>query len=261
MGKKQILATLLVSITTFSAGFLLRPVWDAPAKDSIESERDTGQNYQDTNNSSPSQEQILSQNTVASSGEATQKENAIPADNIQVRIDDELVQWYDGTIWHTVASIKELVDKDKFYLALKPYQAFLQELQQEKVENLPQSGSDSTFMGGENLPLGKKETPKPTPKPATPPPVAEESTPQSPTVEENTPAVPSTPATPSDPTPPPSTPTPPSNPTPPPSTPTTPSNPTPPPSNPTPPPSDPTPPSSGDGEDISPDDAWSGLVL
>lgn len=235
MGKKQICATILVSVFAFSAGFLLRPVWDKSSMVSIQTGSGTEQNYQSGNSSSPSPGQLLSQEADVSSDETCQKENTIPADSIQVRIDDGQVQWYDGTVWHTVAAVEELAGKDKFYLALESFEAFSQELRQEKADNPPQFGSDDAFMNGNDLSVGKKETPKPTPKPATtPPPAVDESAPQTPPAEDTAPVAPGNPV--------PGTP--------------------PAPSNPTPPPSEPTAPSNGDGEDIDADDAlWSGLVL
>ena len=35
-------------------------------------------------------------------------------DMIQVRVDDGQVQWHDGTLWHTVCSVEELIEKDRF---------------------------------------------------------------------------------------------------------------------------------------------------
>lgn len=206
MAKKQIAITTLVGVTAFVAGFLLRTVWNDSPVENTQTGNGAEQTYQSGNTSSSSQGQILSQETASPSGETAEKENTISADSIQVRIDDGEVQWYDGTVWHTVATVEELSREDKFYLALESFRAFSQELQQEKAENPPQFGSDDTFMNGEDLAVGKKETPKPTPKPATPPPAAEETTPQEPPVENNAPAAPSVPSAPSNPTP--STPTP-----------------------------------------------------
>ncbi|MCM1024982.1 MAG: hypothetical protein NC432_00980 [Roseburia sp.] len=194
MTRKHIAITIFVEIIAFAAGFLLRPVWNASTADEVQTGSGTGQIYQ-SGNESPSQGQILSQETGSSTIEPVKAENTIPADNVQVRVDDGLIQWYDGTIWHTVATVEELSQEDKFNQALEAFQIFSQELQQEKAETPSQSQQTGTFWDKDGgLSVGKKETPKATPKPAATPPAAEEPTAQEPAVENTAPAAPSTPA-------------------------------------------------------------------
>ncbi|MCM1231881.1 MAG: hypothetical protein NC489_17315 [Ruminococcus flavefaciens] len=252
MAKKQIAVTALVGITAFAAGFLLRSAWnDFPAEE-IQTGSVRGEIYQSENGSTPAQSQILSQETNDSDAESAEAANTVSIDNIQVRVDDGLIQWYDGNVWHTVAAVEELSQEDKFYQALETFQIFSRELQQEKAETSSQIQQSGAFWDEDSgLSVGKKETPKPTPKPAATQPAAGGSAAQEPTTESpaasapNTPAASSTPSTPSTPATP-STPDTPSTPATP-STPDTPSTP----ATPSTPDTPSTPaPSEGDGEDM-----------
>lgn len=240
MKLKQFIITALVGITAFAAGFLLRTVWSSSPDKNVRTGSNADQTYQSGPSASQgqvmSQGQVLSQDQPFPQGEGlppagpAETENTVCADNIQVRIDDGQVQWYDGIVWHTVASVEELSGEDRYYLAQEFFQSFIQELQQEKLETPSLSPQEGTFMAKDaGISVGQKETPKPTPKPSTPKPSIEESAPQEPAAEP-IPAAPSVPAAPANPAP---------------------SVPTAPPESPapaTPAPADPS--SSGDGEDI-----------
>lgn len=160
----------------FAAGFLLRTVWDASVTDSVQV--GSGTNPAVQGSPSSSQGHIVAQESDSSSEKASRQEDALTAEMIQVRIDDGQVQWYDGTLWHNVASVEELAEEDKFYLAQDPFLAFSQELQQENAEGSVESWQTGTFMAEENgLLVGQKETPKPAAKPKAPSQPSPEETP------------------------------------------------------------------------------------
>lgn len=234
--------TILVGMTMFAAGFLLRAAWDDSLSESVQTGSRTSQTAQGSPSSSRSY--LIAQESMASSDSSSEQEDTLTADMIQVRIDDGEVQWYDGTLWHSVASVEELSGEDRFYLALEPFLTFSEELRQEKEGEQTVSWQEGTFMAEDSgIFVGKKETPKPktTPKSSSDPtPAPQDSTGTSAEgTQSSTPAAtnptPSAPAS----TPAPSTPDP----------------------TPTPEPT-PAPSTSGEGEDINAADAdWTGLVL
>lgn len=146
MAKKQVMMMAATGIVMFAAGFLARTVWGA------------GEGQE------PPSEEQAAENPVEERKEEIEPEapGYVMADKIRVRIEDNQVQWYDGRIWHSVASVGELEKEDRYYLAEEGFRAFDEQLMQEKAAKRQEEA------GGEApkaLSVGVKETPKPAAKP------------------------------------------------------------------------------------------------
>ena len=85
-------------------------------------------------------------------------EGYLTAEVIRVRVEDGQVQWYDGRLWNHVASVEELERQDRFFLAGEEFEAFEEELRQERA-----AGRQEIIRQDETPVLvGQKETPKTT---------------------------------------------------------------------------------------------------
>lgn len=156
MNKKQIIITAVIGVLMFIAGFFTRMVSgnmkEAQMADALAVGVKEGQI-------------TMSQEEMAQGG-------YISTDTLKVRINDGDVQWYDGTLWHTAASVEELEKEDVFVIAQADFEEFMEQLKQEKIEAEGQqegSGENGVGSADSQLLIGVKETPKPTSKPATKP--------------------------------------------------------------------------------------------
>ncbi|MCI8543054.1 MAG: hypothetical protein HFH95_07055 [Lachnospiraceae bacterium] len=147
MAKRQYMMMAAVGIVMFAAGFLASAV------------RDSGE-----------QELPLEERTAEGSLEEQKAEIApetlgyVRADTVRVRIEDDRVQWYDGRLWHDVASVEELAKEDRFCLAEEGFRAFDEQLMQEKAaKRQEEAGAEASGA----LSVGVKETPKPAVRPQT----------------------------------------------------------------------------------------------
>lgn len=112
MRGKWILITAMASVLMFGAGLLGRGLWNQPRAAMAKVPETTGQ-------------QGLSPQAAAG--------GYLSADEIRVRVNDGDVEWYDGRLWHRVASVEELVANDKFYVAQEKYGEFEEQLRQEEA--------------------------------------------------------------------------------------------------------------------------------
>lgn len=134
--------------TTFVAGFLLRPVvWPGQAQQETAAEPDAVVEL-------PQQE--LNAEELAARG-------YISLETLKVRIDDGEIQWYDGTVWHTAATVEKMEKEDKFYVAEEDFQNFEEQMKQQ-LEDC-RAEQESVGEQGETLLVGQKAEPKPTEKP------------------------------------------------------------------------------------------------
>ena len=110
----------------FFAGFGLRGVWNfgRPAE---ETEKGTAAG-EDLNQGGHSSEEGLAENMTEKPKEDGQY---LSPDMIQVRVDDGQVQWHDGTLWHTVCSVEELIEKDRFTVAQDSFLAYVEEVRRQ----------------------------------------------------------------------------------------------------------------------------------
>lgn len=140
MGKGHIVMMLVAGAVMFGAGFLMG---------SMRPDRET---------------------EVQVSMQEVQAEHTLAEQNIQIRVNDGEVEWFDGTQWHDVASVEALEKEDKFAAAMEEYELFAQQMNEEKEEQLQEQGM-LVQQGGLQLSVGQKEAPKPvatpTPKPST----------------------------------------------------------------------------------------------
>lgn len=222
MDKKQIVLTVVVGASMFAAGFLARTAWDHAAVSSAgggtQGEYLTQGGQIDVQGQTLAQTPQDAQGQGTSAGNAAKDQGVLP-ENIKVRVDDGEVQWFDGTLWHTVAAVEELVAEDRFSKAEEAFLAFAEQLRQEQAEKQAQEQAQQeqdTLLKEEGPAVGEKPTPKPDPKPqkkpeATPDaeqpetvPDAEEPVETPPSVSPGTPSAPApTPAPTPQPTPPP----------------------------------------------------------
>lgn len=123
MGKKQCAAMAAVGVVMFAAGFLVRMAWDGHVakQEALAAQAEAAE------------KEALAQQDSQTVPEAS-AEGYLDADMIQVRIEDNQVQWYDGRLWHEVASVDELQMKDRFYLASEAFREFDEQLRQEKAD-------------------------------------------------------------------------------------------------------------------------------
>lgn len=152
-------ATALVGVVMFWAGFAVRPLIDA-------------QKQQET---VVQQETTVQQGEVLAQGEAMDIQQAelsakelaaqgyISAEALDVRIDDGEVQWFDGVAWHGVASVEEMAKEDKFYAAQEVFREFEEQLKQQKEAD--RAAEESAAGQSGTLSIGQKEEPRPTAKP------------------------------------------------------------------------------------------------
>lgn len=177
MEKKQWMIRILTSIGLFVAGFLVRMIWDGYADKQaaiaarVEAEA-AMEERQALENKLAALEAIVG--------------GYLEADVIQVRIEDGQVQWYDGRLWHEAASVKEMEREDKFYMAGESFQAFDEQLRQEKVAKRQEEAIGAEAL--QELSVGAKETPKPTSRPKVTVPQEPVATPE-PEVQPETPPV------------------------------------------------------------------------
>lgn len=124
MEKKQWTIRILAGAGLFVAGFLVRLVWDGYA--------DKQAAIAAAAEAEVAMEERKALESKLAALEAVMG-GYLEADEIQVRIEDGQVQWYDGRLWHEVASVKEMEQEDKFYAAGESFQAFDEQLRQEKA--------------------------------------------------------------------------------------------------------------------------------
>lgn len=141
-------ATALVGVVMFWVGFQLRPVLDPWEQQEVAAV--------------PEDESVEVQQTEQAAAELA-AQGYLPLEELTVRIDDGDVQWFDGTMWHTVASMEELAKEDKFYVAQEDYLKFEEQLKQQWEDR--RAEQESPEEQGETLMVGQKETPKPVEKP------------------------------------------------------------------------------------------------
>lgn len=141
-------ATALVGVVMFWVGFQLRPVLDPREQQEVAAV--------------PEDESVEVQQTEQSAAELA-AQGYLPLEELTVRIDDGDVQWFDGTMWHTVASMEELAKEDKFYVAQEGFLEFEEQMKQQREER--RAEQESPEERGETLMVGQKETPKPVEKP------------------------------------------------------------------------------------------------
>lgn len=139
-------ATALVGVVMFGAGLLVRPA--------------LGPWEQQEATAAP-EEEVKVQQTEPIHGR-TLAQGYLSAEALKVRVDDGEVQWYDGVMWHTVASVEEMTKEDKFYGAQEAFQEFEEQLKQQEADR-----AEAENVSGQEVPLtiGEKEEPKPTEKP------------------------------------------------------------------------------------------------
>ncbi len=88
----------------------------------------------------------------------------ISADAVQLRINEGIVEWYDGLHWNAVADTETMVNADPYVLALEGYRAFEDEWLAELAEATP-SPAEGTVLP--ELPqTGQIVVPVRTPPPA-----------------------------------------------------------------------------------------------
>lgn len=153
----------------FAAGFLVRAAWDYAAVGSVRG--GTQGEYMTQGGQIDVQGQTLVQTPADGQGQDTlagesAQSGGVALEEIRVRIDDGEVQWFDGTLWHTVAAAEELAAQDRFYQAEEAFLAFTEQLRQEKAEEQAQARQEQeSLLQEESLSVGQKPTPKPSPKP------------------------------------------------------------------------------------------------
>lgn len=156
MGKKGLAIGILAGAAMFAAGFLVRTAWDG-YKDEQEALA--------AMNQEAAEEEAMARQGGQEAPEATAGEY-LEADMVQVRIEDGQVQWFDGRLWHGVASVEELQRKDRFYLAEEAFREFDEQLRQEKAAaRQAEAAGESDGEASEALSVGVKETPKPVQRP------------------------------------------------------------------------------------------------
>lgn len=168
MDKKQIAITTVVGAVMFITGFLARMIFiDMKKAQSVE----------------PIEGELQPEQISFGLQEELTAGESISVDTLKVRINDGDVQWYDGILWHTVASVEELEKEDSFVIAQANFEEFMEQLKQEKLEAQGQqegSGGNGVDMGNEQLLIGAKETPRSTTKPQTQPSVRQPASVQTP---------------------------------------------------------------------------------
>lgn len=153
MTKKMYMMTVAIGGVMFAAGFLTRMAVDAGGpKDS------------------PVEEQKPKETAAEQREEINPEEMGyVASDTIRVRIEDNQVQWYDGRLWHEVASVEELEKEDRFCLAEEAFREFDEQMRQEKAAARQEQAGETEASG--TLSVGVKETPRPVQRPqATPAP-------------------------------------------------------------------------------------------
>ncbi|MDE6518142.1 MAG: hypothetical protein K2L18_09910 [Acetatifactor sp.] len=145
-------ATALVGAVMFWAGLAVRPLIDSPGQQETVMQMEEASAPGDAMNI---QQAELSAEELAARG-------YLSAEALDVRIDDGEVQWFDGVIWHGVASVEEMAKEDKFYVAQEIFREFEEQLKQREADSTAE-GSDSSQ--GETLSIVQREEPKPTAKP------------------------------------------------------------------------------------------------
>lgn len=141
-------ATALVSVVMFWVGFQLRPVLDPWEQQEVAAVPEDGS---------------VEVRQTEQSVEEPAAQGYLSAEELKVRIDDGEVQWFDGTMWHAVASMEEMAKEDKFYTAQERFLEFEEQLKQQWEER--RAEQESPKERGETLLVGQKEVPKPVEKP------------------------------------------------------------------------------------------------
>ena len=133
---------------TFVVGFLLRPVvWPGQAQQETAAEPDAVVE--------PPQQELNAEELAA--------RGYISLETLKVRIDDGEIQWYDGTVWHTAATVEKMEKEDKFYVAEEDFRNFEEQMKQQLEGR--RAEQESVGEQGETLLVGQKVEPKPTEKP------------------------------------------------------------------------------------------------
>lgn len=140
--------TALVGVVMFWVGFQLRPVLDPWEQQEVAAVLED--------------ESVEVQQTEQAAAELA-AQGYLPLEELTVRIDDGDVQWFDGTMWHTVASMEELAKEDKFCMAQEDFLEFEEQLKQQWENRRAEQESSEEW--GETLLVGQKVEPKPTEKP------------------------------------------------------------------------------------------------
>ena len=145
-------ATALVGVVMFLAGLLVRPLLVPQERQETAAEPNVVVEVQ---------QRELSAQELAARG-------YLSVDTLQVRIDDGEIQWYDGTVWHSVDTVEKMEKEDKFYAAQDSFRQFEEQLKQQLEAG--RAEQESANERGETLLVGQKETPKPveTPRPTKP---------------------------------------------------------------------------------------------
>ena len=141
-------ATAFVGVAMFWIGYQVRPSLDSWGKQETIAE--------------PEGENVEVQQAEQSVEELAAR-GYLSAEELKVRIDDGEVQWFDGVMWHTAASVEELAREDKFYAAQEGFQELEEQLKQQWEDR--RAEQESAVERGETLLVGQKEQPKPTEKP------------------------------------------------------------------------------------------------
>lgn len=137
-------ATAFVGAIMFWVGFQLRPVlapWEQQEAAAVSVD-----------------ESVEVQQTEQSAVELA-AQGYLSVEELKIRINDGDVQWFDGMIWHTVASMEELAKEDKFYIAQESFLEFEEQIKQQREERRVEQ--ESSEEQEETLLVGQKETPKP----------------------------------------------------------------------------------------------------
>ncbi|MCM1120321.1 MAG: hypothetical protein NC543_13285 [bacterium] len=149
MEKVYYAVTILIGMAAFGTGLMVRPlIWPVEQQVAAELERQDSEIM--------AEQQELSARELSAQG-------YLSAETLQVRIDDGEVQWYDGTIWHTVAAVEDMEKEDKFYAAQERLQEFEEQLKQELESR--ENQQEGLEPQEDILKVGQKQETKPAEKP------------------------------------------------------------------------------------------------
>ncbi len=156
--------TAAVGAVTFLMGIFVGMVWNGYGQGRENAE------VPESESETVVQSEVMTPERLAAEGYLT-------AEAIRVRVEDGQVQWYDGRLWNHVASVEELEQQDRFSLSGEAFEAFEEEMRQERA-----AGRQKIISQDEDAVLvGQKETQRPATRPntaAAAPQEPEESTPE-----------------------------------------------------------------------------------
>lgn len=155
--------TAAVGIVTFLMGILVGTAWNGYGQGRENAE------VPESESETVVQSEVMTPERLAAEG-------WLEAEVIRVRVEDGQVQWYDGRLWNHVASVEELEQQDRFSLAGEAFEAFEEEMRQERAAGRQEIISQD----GDAVLVGQKEIQRPTTRPntAAAPQEPEESTPE-----------------------------------------------------------------------------------